>query len=48
MAAAIYPAYFYVSDSRVYKLQQRIICTFADVLPAAIVRNVHELNSFQT
>ena len=27
--------YFYVSDSTVYKLQQRIICTFADVLTAA-------------
>jgi len=29
--------YFYVSDSTVYKLQQRIICrpTVADVLPAA-------------
>jgi len=26
--------YFYVSDSTVYKLQQRIICTFADVLTA--------------
>jgi len=27
--------YFYVSDSTVYKLQHRIICTFADVLTAA-------------
>jgi len=27
--------YFYVPYSTVYKLQQRIICTFADVLTAA-------------
>jgi len=41
--------YFYVSDSTVYKQQQRIICTFADILTAAtLIRTVHELNSFQT